>query len=77
VPPRSYRLVVQGSGRTGFVKGGAAITLEPSATGTTVHVVSNAEVGGIVARVGQRLIEGVATTTMNRFFACLESKLEA
>ena len=74
-PPRSYRLVVQGTGRTGFVKGEATIALQPGATGTTVQVASNAEVGGMVARVGQRLIEGVARTTMNRFFACLEAKL--
>jgi carbon monoxide dehydrogenase subunit G len=75
VRPSSYRLVVQGSGRTGFVKGEAAITLQPTATGTTVHVNADADVGGVVARVGQRLIEGVAGTTMNRFFGCLESKL--
>jgi len=76
VPPRSYRLVVQGTGRTGFVKGGATITLEAAANGTSVHVDANADVGGAIARVGQRLIEGVARTTMNRFFACLASRLK-
>jgi len=75
VPPRSYRLVVQGTGRTGFVKGGATITLEAAANGTSVQVDANADVGGAIARVGQRLIEGVARTTMNRFFACLGSRL--
>ena len=76
-PPHSYRLVVQGTGRTGFVKGNTAIRLEPATTGTLVHVEASADVGGPVARVGQRLIEGVARTTMNRFFACLASKLNA
>jgi len=76
VPPRSYRLVVQGTGRTGFVKGVATMTLEAMAKGTAVHVDANADVGGAVARVGQRLIEGVARTTMNRFFACLASRLK-
>jgi len=75
-PPHSYRLVVQGTGRTGFVKGDTSITLEPTAAGTSVHVVAHADVGGAIARVGQRLIEGVARTTMNRFFACLASRLK-
>ena len=76
VPPRSYRLVVQGTGRTGFIKGAATMTLEVVADGTAVHVDANADVGGAIARVGQRLIEGVARTTMNRFFACLASRLQ-
>lgn len=74
-PPRSYRLVVQGSGRSGFVKGAATITLEPGGQGTTVTVEADADVGGAVARVGQRLLEGVARTMMNRFFDCLRSRL--
>lgn len=74
-PPHSYRLAMQGTGRTGFVKGNASVRLEPSGTGTSVHVDANADVGGAIARVGQRLIEGVARTTMNRFFACLASRL--
>jgi carbon monoxide dehydrogenase subunit G len=76
VPPRSYRLSMQGTGRTGFVKGAATIALEPVANGTAVHVDANADVGGAIARVGQRLIEGVARTTMNRFFACLAARLQ-
>ena len=76
-PPRSYRLVIQGTGRTGFIKGASTIRLESVANGTSVHVEANADVGGAIARVGQRLIEGVARTTMNRFFACLASRLQA
>ena len=76
MPPRSYRLAMQGTGRTGFVKGAATIALEPVANGTTVHVDANADVGGAIARVGQRLVEGVARTTMNRFFACLAARLQ-
>lgn len=75
VPPRSYRLVVQGSGRPGFVTGRATVTLEPVPDGTSVTVDANAEVGGLIARVGQRLLDGVARTMMNRFFACLASRI--
>jgi carbon monoxide dehydrogenase subunit G len=75
IPPTSYRLVVQGTGRTGFVRGQASIVLSPLDARTRVDVTANADVGGVVARVGQRLIEGVARTMMDRFFRCLQSKL--
>ena len=74
-PPNSYRLVVEGTGRIGFVKGSAQIELEPAASGTTVKVAASADVGGAVARVGQRLLEGVGRMTMDRFFACMANKI--
>ena len=77
VARQSYRLVVQGTGRSGFVKGTAAITLEPAGAGTAVKVDATADVGGAIARVGQRLLDSVARTMMNRFFACLSSRLSA
>jgi carbon monoxide dehydrogenase subunit G len=75
VPPRSYTLVVEGSGRPGFVKGQAHVTLEPDGERTRVHVSARADVGGMMARVGQRLLEGVARTTMDRFYACLAEQV--
>jgi carbon monoxide dehydrogenase subunit G len=74
-PPNSYRLVMQGSGRTGFVRGQASIALSPSEERTNVDVTATADVGGTVARVGQRLLEGVGRMMMDRFFSCLQSKL--
>lgn len=71
VPPASYKLAVEGSGRQGFVKGHARITLESDGDRTRVHVSAQADVGGMIARVGQRLLEGVARATMDRFYACL------
>ena len=68
-------------GAAGFVPGfltdhsHADVTLAPTAEGTTVTVAANADVGGAVARVGQRLMEGVGRTMMNKFFACLATKL--
>ncbi|MGH9349930.1 MAG: CoxG family protein [Vicinamibacterales bacterium] len=76
VPPRSYRLIVQGTGRSGFVRGRADVVLEPGPDTTVVTVAANGDVGGAVARVGQRLIEGVGRTMMNRFFTCLQKRLE-
>jgi len=74
-PPDSYRLVMQGTGRTGFVRGEASIALLPQDARTLVEVTATADVGGAVARVGQRLLEGVGRMMMDRFFHCLQSKL--
>ena len=76
LPPNSYRLVVEGTGRIGFVKGSAQIELEPASSGTIVKVAASADVGGAVARVGQRLLEGVGRMTMDRFFACVAAKIK-
>ena len=74
-PPSSYRLVVEGRGKQGFVTGGGAISLRDTDGGTRVRVDGTVQVGGTVARVGQRLIGSVAKMMMNRFFACLQDRL--
>ena len=74
-PPHSYRLVVEGSGRPGFVKGQAQVTLAPDGDGTRIRIDARADVGGTIARVGQRLLEGVARTMTDRFFTCLGKQL--
>src|SRR5438874_5313295 len=71
----SYRLVVEGQGRPGFVKGSSAIVLRPDEATTIVDVTATVQTGGPIARVGQRLIGGVAKMMLDRFFACLKSKL--
>lgn len=77
IPPVSYKLVVEGSGRQGFVKGTALVTLAADGDRTKVQIAAQADVGGIIARVGQRLLEGVARATMDRFYACLASRLDS
>lgn len=77
VAPQSYTLVVEGSGRPGFVKGRALVTLAPDGARTRVHIAAHADAGGLLARVGQRLIEGVARTTTDRFYACLARQIES
>lgn len=69
---KSYRLVVQGNGPSGFLNGDAHITLEENAGNTTVHVDSDAQAGGAVARVGQRMMGSVGKMMMDRFFSCLQ-----
>ena len=73
--PASYRLVVEAKGRPGFVNGNAHITLTAAEAGTLVSVNATADAGGMIARVGQRMLESVARMTMDRFFACLAQKV--
>jgi carbon monoxide dehydrogenase subunit G len=77
LPPHSYKLVVEGTGRQGFVKGEARIALKPDGDRTQVQVEAQADVGGMIARVGQRLLEGVARMTMDRFYGCLAEQLSS
>jgi len=74
-PHVSYRLIVDGRGRPGFVKGEATITLVEDETGVTVHVAGVAQVGGLIAQVGQRLLGATARMMMDRFFNCLQRRL--
>ena len=72
----SYRLVMEGHGRPGFVKGTSVIALRAAGEATAVDVSGAVHTGGPIARLGQRLIGGVAKMTLDRFFACLQKKLD-
>jgi carbon monoxide dehydrogenase subunit G len=74
-PPHGYTLRVDGQGRPGFVKGVSRVQLVDQDGSTRVEVTADVQAGGAIARVGQRLLEGVGRTMMNRFFACLGSRL--
>ena len=76
IPQTSYRLVVEGQGRPGFVKGTTAVVLRADGATTAVEVSASVQTGGAIARLGQRLVGGVAKMMMDRFFACLQSKME-
>ncbi len=75
VPNTSYRLIAEGQGRPGFVKGNSLIALRAEGTSTVVDVTGTVQTGGAIARVGQRLIGGVSKMMLDRFFACLQSKV--
>ncbi len=75
-PPHAYRLLFEGSGQAGFVKGEAAVRLREEGAHTIVEVNGTAQLGGTVARVGQRLLGSVAKMLMDRFFGCLQRKAQ-
>ena len=77
VPGASYRLTAEGQGRPGFIKGDSLVSLLPDGEGTIVFVSGTLHMGGTIARLGQRLIGSVSQMMMDRFFGCLQTKVEA
>ncbi|MFW7344538.1 MAG: CoxG family protein [Pigmentiphaga sp.] len=75
--PESYTLLFEGSGGVmGFGKGSVDVRLEESAVDCTVlGYRAHAQVGGRIAQVGARLVEGVAAKMAAEFFARFEQQL--
>ena len=68
-PPTSYSLAFEGSGgAAGFGKGGAQVRLAPEGGGTRLSYSAKATVGGKLAQIGSRLIDGVAKKMSDDFF---------
>ncbi len=76
--PNSYQLNFDGSGGVaGFGKGQSKVVLDPNAQGTLLSYTVAAQVGGKIAQMGQRLIDGVAKSMAEDFFAKFEAQLQA
>lgn len=73
--PRRYRLVVEGSGTPGSVRGEGILTLEEEGSQTIVLVAGDAMATGLIANVGQRLLGGVAKMIVGQFFDCMRGQL--
>lgn len=68
-PPRAYTLIFEGQGGVaGFAKGEATVTLAPEGGSTRLAYTAKASVGGKLAQVGSRLIDGVAQQLAGKFF---------
>ncbi len=70
-PPNGYRISGEGQGGiAGFAKGGATVRLSDAEEGGTKPSYDvEANVGGKIAQLGSRLIDGVAKKTADQFFA--------
>ena len=72
-PPESYAISGQGQGGTaGFAKGGAKIHLTEDGAWTVMNYEVNADVGGKLAKLGGRLIEGTSKRLTGQFFENFE-----
>jgi carbon monoxide dehydrogenase subunit G len=68
-PPHRCKLVGEGQGGVaGFAKGEADVVLSEADDGTVLSYVAKATVGGKIAQIGQRLIDGAAKQIADDFF---------
>ncbi len=76
-PPNAYTIRGEGQGGVaGFAKGGAKVRLEPGeGSGTKLVYDVEATVGGKLAQLGGRLVNGVAKKNADEFFACFVKAL--
>lgn len=74
-PPHSCEMLIEGNGAPGFVRGRSLFTIAPLESGSQVQVAADVEVGGTIARVGQRVIGGISKHMMKQFFDDLKKEL--
>jgi carbon monoxide dehydrogenase subunit G len=76
-PPESYNIAGEGKGKPGHVKGTGWIRLtEDAPSTTTLHYSGDVQVGGMIASVGQRLIEGAAKLLVSQGLKELSKTVE-
>jgi len=84
-PPDSYKLSFEGQGGVaGFAKGSSSVTLTPvadapadAAPACELNYTVQAQVGGKIAQLGQRLIDGAAKSTADDFFKRFEAEMQS
>ncbi len=77
-PPNSLRLSMEGRGLPGFVKGQGELVLaakQVQPPQTQVTYTGDAQVGGVIASVGQRMIEATAKKIIQQFFESAAKQL--
>ena len=75
--PDSYTINFEGNGgAAGFGKGSAKVNLVPNDAGCELGYTVNASVGGKIAQVGQRLIDGVAKSMAEGFFKRFDEEMQ-
>jgi carbon monoxide dehydrogenase subunit G len=76
-PPDHFRMTVDGKGTPGFLKGSGELNLEAQGDTTIVNYSGDIRVGGTIASVGQRMLQGTAKLTASQFFTALEVEAKA
>jgi carbon monoxide dehydrogenase subunit G len=77
-PPTGYTMKFSGQGgAAGFANGEAKVRLSPAEGGTTLAYDASAQVGGKIAQIGSRLVDGAAAKLADDFFARFVEKLAA
>lgn len=78
VAPESYSISGEGKGGVaGFAKGGAQVRLVPVPEGTELSYDVTAKVGGKLAQLGSRIVDGFAKKMADAFFENFQAAVEA
>ncbi|MBM3774507.1 MAG: carbon monoxide dehydrogenase subunit G [Acidobacteria bacterium] len=72
-PPESFRLAVEGNGKVGFMKGEGLLKLAAVDGATEIRYDGDVQVGGMIAGVGQRLLDTTSRFIIRKFFEKLAS----
>jgi hypothetical protein len=76
-PPDSYTISFDGQGgAAGFGKGNSGVTLTPQGTGCELAYTVHAQVGGKIAQLGQRLVDGAAKSMAEDFFKRFDAEMQ-
>lgn len=75
--PDSYHMSVDGKGAPGFMKGEGQVVLENQGTSTVMHYSGEAQVGGRIASVGQRLLDSSAKALTRQSLEGLNKQIQA
>ena len=74
-PPNGYTLKIEGSGAPGFVRGEGRLTFEEQDGDTLVTIKGEAQIGGLIAAVGQRLVGSATRMLLEQFFSAMEQEI--
>jgi carbon monoxide dehydrogenase subunit G len=74
-PPQRFTMRVEGKGTGGFMQGTGLLALDEDPQGTKVSYQGDVQVGGTIASVGQRLLDGAAKMMVGHFFTTVNAQL--
>lgn len=72
--PRHFRLIVEGKGQPGFLKGDGELDVASQNGVTVITFAGEAQVGGTIASAGQRMLQGAVKMTATQFFTAIEAE---
>lgn len=72
--PEHYKLVVEGKGKPGFVKGSGEFDLTDDDGGTSIRYTGDVHAGGLLASVGQRMIQATGKMLATKFFKAVAAE---
>ena len=76
-PPQRFTMRVEGKGTGGFMQGSGVLQLADDPQGTKVTYEGDVQVGGPIASVGQRLLDGAAKMMVGQFFTAVNAQIAA